>query len=37
MTTPFDLERLLRMWTEPLPDDDSAEDAFRAMYADPSR
>jgi hypothetical protein len=34
-TTPFDLEALLRLWTDPLPEDDSAEDAFRAMYADP--
>ena len=36
-TTPFDLEGLLRLWTDPLPEDDSAEDAFRAMYADPVR
>src|SRR5919107_6404120 len=33
---PFDVERLLRLWTDPLPDDDgAAADAFRGMYADP--
>jgi hypothetical protein len=30
-TVPFDLQGLLRLWTEPLPEDDSAEDAFRAL------
>jgi hypothetical protein len=34
MTTPFDLEGRLR-WTDPLPEDDSAEDAFRGMYPQP--
>ena len=33
---PFDVERLLRLWTDPLPeDDDAAADAFRQLYADP--
>jgi uncharacterized protein YndB with AHSA1/START domain len=33
---PFDVERLLRLWTDPLPEDDvAAADAFRALYADP--
>ncbi|MGY1617971.1 ester cyclase [Geodermatophilus sp. SYSU D00691] len=32
----FDVDRLLRLWTEPLPDDeDAAQDAFRALYTDP--
>jgi ketosteroid isomerase-like protein len=32
----FDVERLLRLWTEPLPaDDDAAAEAFRALYTDP--
>jgi predicted ester cyclase len=31
-----DVERLLRLWTDPLPqDDEEAADAFRGMYADP--
>ena len=29
MTTAFDRESLLRLWTCPLPEGDSAEDAFR--------
>jgi uncharacterized protein YndB with AHSA1/START domain len=33
---PFDVERLLRLWIDPLPeDDDAATDAFRQLYADP--
>jgi hypothetical protein len=33
---PFDVERLLRLWTDPLPDDDGAAEAgFRELYADP--
>jgi uncharacterized protein YndB with AHSA1/START domain len=33
---PFDAERLLRLWTDPLPEDDgAAADSFRRMYADP--
>jgi hypothetical protein len=32
---PFDVERLLRLWTEPLPGDDAAEAAFRELYTDP--
>ena len=32
----LDIEKLLRLWTDPLPeDDDEAADAFRRMYADP--
>jgi predicted ester cyclase len=31
----FDVERLLRLWTDPLPDDAVAEAAFREIYADP--
>jgi len=32
----FDVERLLRLWTEPLPaGDDAAADAFRELYTDP--
>jgi hypothetical protein len=32
----FDVERLLRLWTDPLPaDDDAAAAAFRAVYTDP--
>ena len=31
-----DVERLLRLWTDPLPsDDEAAADAFRGVYADP--
>jgi ketosteroid isomerase-like protein len=34
----FDVDRLLRLWSEPLPDDDAAAaDAFRALYTDPVR
>ncbi|NYJ08394.1 ester cyclase [Petropleomorpha daqingensis] len=34
----FDVDRLLRLWTDPLPDDDAAAaDAFRALYTDPVR
>jgi hypothetical protein len=33
---PFDVERLLRLWSDPLPEaDDAATDAFRQLYADP--
>jgi predicted ester cyclase len=33
---PFDVAGLLRLWTEPLPDDDGAATAaFRAVYTDP--
>ncbi|WP_089404057.1 ester cyclase [Geodermatophilus saharensis] len=31
----FDVDRLLRLWTDPLPDGPAAEDAFRAVYTDP--
>jgi SnoaL-like polyketide cyclase len=32
----FDVDRLLQLWTEPLPDDDEkAAAAFRELYADP--
>jgi predicted ester cyclase len=32
----LDVEKLLRLWTDPLPrDDDEAVDAFRRMYTDP--
>lgn len=32
----FDVERLLRLWSDPLPGDDAAAaDAFRELYADP--
>jgi ketosteroid isomerase-like protein len=31
----FDVDRLLRLWTDPLPADDVAETAFREVYADP--
>ncbi|WP_448640395.1 nuclear transport factor 2 family protein [Geodermatophilus sp. URMC 63] len=34
-TTTFDVERLLRLWSDPLPDGPAAEDAFRAVYTDP--
>ncbi|PRY48425.1 SnoaL-like polyketide cyclase [Geodermatophilus tzadiensis] len=33
--TTFDVQRLLRLWTEPLPDGPAAEEAFRAVYTDP--
>jgi hypothetical protein len=32
---PFDVDRLLRLWTEPFSDDDAAEEAFRELYNDP--
>ncbi|RBY83593.1 hypothetical protein DQ238_00395 [Geodermatophilus sp. TF02-6] len=33
---PFDVERLLRLWTDALPeDDDAAAAAFRELYTDP--
>ena len=33
---PFDVERLLRLWTDPLPEDDeAAADRFREVYTDP--
>ena len=33
---PFDVERLLRLWTDPLPEDDgTAAAAFRELYRDP--
>lgn len=32
----FDVERLLRLWTEPLPEDDAAAaETFRGLYTDP--
>jgi hypothetical protein len=32
----YDIEQLLRLWTDPLPEDASAAaDAFRAVYTDP--
>ena len=31
----FDVERLLRLWTDPLPAGPAAEDAFRELYTDP--
>ena len=31
----FDVDRLLRLWSEPLEEDDAAEAAFRELYADP--
>ena len=32
----FDVDRLLRLWSDPLPvDDAAAADAFRELYADP--
>ncbi len=35
---PFDVERLLRLWIDPLPeDDDAATETFRQLYADPVR
>jgi len=34
----FDVERLLQLWTDPLPDDDAAAvEAFREVYTDPVR
>jgi ketosteroid isomerase-like protein len=34
----FDVDRLLRLWTDPLPADDAdAAAAFRALYTDPVR
>jgi len=32
----FDVDRLLQLWTDPLPDDDEqAAEAFRGLYTDP--
>jgi predicted ester cyclase len=31
----FDVDRLLRLWTDPLPQGPAAEEAFRAVYTDP--
>ncbi len=31
----FDVERLMRLWSEPLGEDDVAEGAFRELYTDP--
>jgi hypothetical protein len=31
----FDVRRLLRLWTDPLPDDAAAAAAFREFYTDP--
>jgi predicted ester cyclase len=31
----FDIEGLLRLWTDPLPGQDEAEAAFRKLYTDP--
>jgi hypothetical protein len=33
----FDVDQLLRLWTDPVPDGDAAEEAFRALYTDPVR
>ena len=34
---PFDVHRMLRLWTDPLPEDDeAAAAAFRELYSDPS-
>jgi hypothetical protein len=33
---PFEIQRLLRLWTDPLPEDDeAAAAAFRELYSDP--
>lgn len=32
---PLDVDRLLRLWTVPIPDDDAAEAAFRELYNEP--
>lgn len=32
---PFDVDRLLRLWIDPLPDGEAAESAFRELYYDP--
>jgi hypothetical protein len=34
---PFDVDQLLRLWTDPLPEGDAAEDAFRTLNTDPVR
>ncbi len=34
---PFDVDQLLRLWTDPLPEGGAAEDAFRTLYPDPVR
>jgi ketosteroid isomerase-like protein len=31
----FDADRLLRLWTDPLPEGPAAEEAFRVVYTDP--
>src|SRR3954468_7338888 len=31
----FDVERLLRLWSDPIPDDEAAVAAFRELYTDP--
>jgi hypothetical protein len=31
----FEVERLLNLWTNPLPEGSAAEDAFRELYTDP--
>jgi predicted ester cyclase len=31
----FDVDRLFRLWTDPLPEDRAAEAVFREVYADP--
>jgi hypothetical protein len=33
----FDIDRLSRLWTDPLPAGVAAEDEFRTLYADPVR
>ena len=35
MSTHLDIDALLRLWTEPLPAGDAAQDAIRTMYTDP--
>ena len=35
MTKPFATDRLLDLWSTPLPDGEAAEEAFRDLYTDP--
>jgi hypothetical protein len=35
MPTTLDIDALLRLWTEPLPAGDAAQDAIRVLYTDP--
>jgi len=34
-TMAFDIDNLLRLWTDPLPEGEAAEEAFRQVYTDP--